>query len=125
MAKGAGLRPTAKAVDEPPDPNVHAPQFYPNRHKREGDMAMRSRYRSGAVWALLLLLLIAPTCIGCSRSQEKTGPEVQFFYGRSNVSVYYPDQGKFFLYNADSSELEAIYTIPANPGGRIVKEKPR
>ncbi len=31
MATGAGLRPTAKAVDEPPDPTVRAPQIYPDR----------------------------------------------------------------------------------------------
>ena len=29
MARGAGLRPTAKAVESPPDPKVHAPVFYP------------------------------------------------------------------------------------------------
>jgi hypothetical protein len=30
MARGAGLRPRAKALDSPPDPNVHAPQLYPD-----------------------------------------------------------------------------------------------
>jgi hypothetical protein len=30
MTMGAGLRPSAKALDSPPDPNVHAPQFYPD-----------------------------------------------------------------------------------------------
>src|SRR4051794_19589379 len=34
VARGAGLRPTAKAVDKPPDPNVHAPQFYPDPARR-------------------------------------------------------------------------------------------
>jgi hypothetical protein len=29
VATGAGLRPTAKAVDPPPDPTVHAPALYP------------------------------------------------------------------------------------------------
>ena len=29
MARGAGLRPTAKAVDEPPDPTVRAPALDP------------------------------------------------------------------------------------------------
>jgi len=32
VARGAGLRPTAKAVERPPDPKVHdAPQIYPGR----------------------------------------------------------------------------------------------
>jgi hypothetical protein len=30
MTTGAGLRPTAKVVDEPPDPTVRAPQIYPD-----------------------------------------------------------------------------------------------
>jgi hypothetical protein len=30
MARGAGLRPRAKAWDLPPDPTVHAPQLYPD-----------------------------------------------------------------------------------------------
>jgi hypothetical protein len=30
VARGVGLRPTAKAVDSPPNPNVHAPQLYPD-----------------------------------------------------------------------------------------------
>ncbi len=30
MATGAGLRPSAKVLDLPPDPNVHAPQIYPD-----------------------------------------------------------------------------------------------
>ncbi len=30
VAMGAGLRPTAKAVDSPPDPNVRAPEIYPD-----------------------------------------------------------------------------------------------
>jgi len=29
VTKGAGLRPTAKAVDRPPDPTVGAPALYP------------------------------------------------------------------------------------------------
>jgi hypothetical protein len=29
VARGAGLRPTAKAVDPPPDPKVGAPALYP------------------------------------------------------------------------------------------------
>lgn len=29
VTKGAGLRPTAKAVDTPPDPTVGAPALYP------------------------------------------------------------------------------------------------
>ena len=31
MAMGVGLRPTAKAVDEPPNPNVRALRIYPDR----------------------------------------------------------------------------------------------
>jgi len=30
MAMGAGLRPSSKVLDSPPDLNVHAPQFYPD-----------------------------------------------------------------------------------------------
>ena len=30
MAMGAGLRPTAKAVEEPPNPNARAPRIYPD-----------------------------------------------------------------------------------------------
>ena len=33
---GAGLRPRTKAVDEPPNPNVHAPQIYPDCCKISG-----------------------------------------------------------------------------------------
>jgi uncharacterized protein (DUF302 family) len=36
MARGAGLRPTAKAVATPPDPKVRALQFYPD-HRQEGN----------------------------------------------------------------------------------------
>src|SRR4051794_38928813 len=31
MAMGVGLRPTAKAVDEPPNPKARAPRIYPDR----------------------------------------------------------------------------------------------
>jgi hypothetical protein len=31
VAMGVGLRPTAKALDKPPNPKVHAPQIYPDR----------------------------------------------------------------------------------------------
>lgn len=31
VAMGVGLRPKAKALDQPPNPKVHAPQFYPDR----------------------------------------------------------------------------------------------
>ena len=34
VAMGVGLRPTAKAVDLPPNPNVHAPQIYPDLGQR-------------------------------------------------------------------------------------------
>ena len=41
VTRGAGLRPTAKAVDTPPDPTVGAPALYPTRGKnlrpRNGD----------------------------------------------------------------------------------------
>jgi hypothetical protein len=30
MAMGVGLRPTTKAVDEPPNPNARAPRIYPD-----------------------------------------------------------------------------------------------
>jgi hypothetical protein len=30
MAMGAGLRPSSKVLDSPPDLNVHAPQLYPD-----------------------------------------------------------------------------------------------
>jgi len=30
MAKGVGLRPTPKGVDEPPNPNARAPRIYPD-----------------------------------------------------------------------------------------------
>ena len=30
MATGAGLRPSTKGLDMPPDPTVHAPQIYPD-----------------------------------------------------------------------------------------------
>jgi len=79
---------------------------------------MRSKKSSSGAWALLLLVLSALTLGGCS---GRTGPEVQFIYGRSNVSIYYPEQGKLYLYNAGSGDLEAVYTIPATPGGRLVK----
>jgi hypothetical protein len=32
VTRGAGLRPTAKAVDMPPDPTVGAPALYPAGH---------------------------------------------------------------------------------------------
>ena len=35
VAMGAGLRPTAKAVDLPPDPKVRAPDFYPDSHPED------------------------------------------------------------------------------------------
>jgi len=34
VALGAGLRPTSKGVEEPPYPDVRAPSFCPERHKR-------------------------------------------------------------------------------------------
>src|SRR3954452_8797284 len=33
MAMGVGLRPTAKAVDEPPNPKARAPRIYPDRRR--------------------------------------------------------------------------------------------
>jgi hypothetical protein len=30
MAMGVGLRPTAKAVEEPPNPKARAPRIYPD-----------------------------------------------------------------------------------------------
>jgi hypothetical protein len=30
VARGVGLRPNAKGLDQPPDPKVHAPQIYPD-----------------------------------------------------------------------------------------------
>jgi hypothetical protein len=30
VAMGAGLRPSAKVLDKPPDPTVHAPRIYPD-----------------------------------------------------------------------------------------------
>jgi len=35
VAKGVGMRPAAKAVDTPPNPNAYAPQIYPDLPPRE------------------------------------------------------------------------------------------
>jgi hypothetical protein len=80
------------------------------------------------VWAILLLVLIVPTWAGCSLSQNRTGPEVQLISAYT-LSVYYPDQGKFFLYTytevSGECELKEVFTIPAIPGGRLIREKSR
>ena len=37
VARGAGLRPKAKALDSPPDPKVRAPQLYPDARSDRSD----------------------------------------------------------------------------------------
>jgi hypothetical protein len=44
VTRGAGLRPTAKAVDTPPDPTVGAPALYPT----ERDAVGAVRHLSGS-----------------------------------------------------------------------------
>jgi hypothetical protein len=38
MAMGVGLRPTTKAVEEPPNPTAHGPRIYPDI-RRHGSMS--------------------------------------------------------------------------------------
>ncbi len=42
MAMRAGLRPTAKAVDLPPDSNVGAPAFYPTGALRQSSTLLKT-----------------------------------------------------------------------------------
>jgi len=49
---GAGLRPTAKAGDMPPDPTVGAPALYPNRESL-GELLWHTRWQL-YLWQLYL-----------------------------------------------------------------------
>jgi hypothetical protein len=53
MAKGAGLRPRAKAWDLPPDPNVHAPQLYPDIFPKNKVVKGLGQKRSFLYWRRL------------------------------------------------------------------------
>ena len=45
VTRGAGLRPTAKAVDTPPDPTVGAPALYPTRGKSQSPVTWMAGWR--------------------------------------------------------------------------------
>ena len=50
MTMGAGLRPEAKAADEPPDPTVRAPVLDPTERRTEASASarlLRPDYRRG------------------------------------------------------------------------------
>lgn len=69
VARGAGLRPTAKAVDSPPDPNVGASVLYPTAKRRPADPSEGNRWSTSRLRTLSteLARIVAGTLFGMAK----------------------------------------------------------